>query len=332
MKGQIAAENAKDYILAGNATVTLVSKKTGTRFTYKIRVGKNAGDPHFIRLLTGPDNTRSYSYMGRIVNQESYIHDRKNRAGSANSPAAKGFLWVWTKLLARQFKDVDANVEIWHEGKCGKCGRKLTVPESIATGIGPVCAGKSQPTTRSHNVIKNHKKLQRKSNGNKVVSATKLAQPGTWEVEVKSATSGEVYNVALTDGLATHCSCEWGTFRPSADPRVCCSHAMTALKWLEQTGGRTLSFWPESDEQAINRQHRPARRVGDNVTVTSRQMNSMLQNPIEKAKIEAQAAREREARLDWEFAQQEIAQDQAAEEAKMAMEMSMVARLKARAG
>ncbi|MGQ4872128.1 MAG: DUF6011 domain-containing protein, partial [Candidatus Thorarchaeota archaeon] len=28
-------------------------------------------------------------------------------------------------------------VRIWHEGKCGRCGRRLTVPESIESGYGP---------------------------------------------------------------------------------------------------------------------------------------------------------------------------------------------------
>jgi hypothetical protein len=31
------------------------------------------------------------------------------------------------------------NLEIWHEGRCGRCGRKLTVPESIHNGYGPEC-------------------------------------------------------------------------------------------------------------------------------------------------------------------------------------------------
>jgi hypothetical protein len=30
-------------------------------------------------------------------------------------------------------------MELWHEGRCGKCGRALTVPESIESGLGPVC-------------------------------------------------------------------------------------------------------------------------------------------------------------------------------------------------
>ena len=33
-------------------------------------------------------------------------------------------------------------VEIWHEGKCGKCGRPLTVPSSIENGLGPSCLKK----------------------------------------------------------------------------------------------------------------------------------------------------------------------------------------------
>ena len=31
-------------------------------------------------------------------------------------------------------------LEVWHEGRCGRCNRALTVPESIASGIGPECA------------------------------------------------------------------------------------------------------------------------------------------------------------------------------------------------
>ena len=33
-----------------------------------------------------------------------------------------------------------ARFEFRHEGRCGRCGRALTVPESIDTGFGPHCA------------------------------------------------------------------------------------------------------------------------------------------------------------------------------------------------
>jgi hypothetical protein len=36
---------------------------------------------------------------------------------------------------------VDGSVELGHhEGKCGRCGRLLTVPSSIESGIGPECS------------------------------------------------------------------------------------------------------------------------------------------------------------------------------------------------
>lgn len=305
MKGQISAENALEYLLAGKATVTLVSKSTGTRFTYRI-ARKDQTQPHFVRLLTGPDNTRSYSYMGRI-DKGQYIHDRKNRAGREDSPAAKGFRYVLYKLLAREFDTVNAQVEIWHEGKCGRCGRKLTVPESIATGIGPVCAGHATPANRNHNVIRNAKPIQDKASECKV---TETALNDTFQV---LSPSGGKYMVTVREGNA-YCGCEWGDYRPSADKRCGCSHGQAALDYVERKAGRKLSVWTSEADAA--RQHRPMRHVGDGTIVTSRLVTPEM---------------EQEAAWDLEFARQEIAQDQAAEEAKMAAEVSMIARLAARA-
>lgn len=337
MKGQIPAENALDYILAGNAKVTLVSKSTGQRFTYKVATPKGKTSPHFVRLLTGPDNRHNYSYMGRIVPGGQYIHDKRNRAGAEDSPSTKGFRWVLYRLVGRDFATVDANVEIWHEGKCGRCGRTLTVPESIATGIGPVCSGKAQPTTRNTNVIRHPKALQSKSHDHEIVQGHKY-NDGTMAVDVKSANSGNVYRVMVADGAAQSCECEWGGFRPGADKRTACSHAMAAIRWLEQTGGRTPSFWPEDDADAVNRQHRPARNIGDNVVVTSRKQDTDAAWAAAAAASRKRRTKEswqesqREAAMMIEVAKAEIEQDQAAEMAKMEMEESMVSRLMNRAG
>jgi hypothetical protein len=51
------------------------------------------------------------------------------------------------RVLARIWQDDLAAVEatgwkVHHEGRCGRCGRTLTVPESIESGIGPECAKK----------------------------------------------------------------------------------------------------------------------------------------------------------------------------------------------
>jgi len=143
--GRIAdALTARQFITAGKATVTLKSLKSGARFTYRITAAKDengdrSGDGTlFVGLLNGPNNDGDYKYLGRI-SREVFWRGRKNpRPGdiSADAPSMKAFDWTWRKLVQGQFPD---QLEVWHEGRCGRCGRKLTVPESIRSGFGPEC-------------------------------------------------------------------------------------------------------------------------------------------------------------------------------------------------
>ena len=146
-RGQFTdAASALRYISGGNATVTLQSKKTGARFTFSVRAptdkvtGKRDGSGTlFVGLLNGPDNETNYKYLGRITAEGHFWIGRKNpRPGDLdrNAPSAKAFDWTWKNLNRGIFGD---QLEIWHESKCGRCGRKLTVPASIASGFGPEC-------------------------------------------------------------------------------------------------------------------------------------------------------------------------------------------------
>ena len=128
------------YLLAGNATVTLVSVKTGTRFTFKITQSDD-GNCHFVGVLTGPDNGADYRYIGRISRGVFWVGRKNPRPGDLdrNTPSVKAFDWTYRHLV--RGGDLPANLEIWHEGSCGRCGRALTVPESIEQGFGPVCVG-----------------------------------------------------------------------------------------------------------------------------------------------------------------------------------------------
>lgn len=132
------AEEALRYVLGGNATVTLRSAKTGTRFTYRIRLSED-GKLYFVSLLTGSDNENSYQYVGHIfADQRIFWHGRKSKI-SQDAPGAKAWKWSYAKILRGELPD---QLEIWHEGSCGRCGRKLTVPESVRSGFGPECATK----------------------------------------------------------------------------------------------------------------------------------------------------------------------------------------------
>ena len=66
-----SAEAALAFILAGNAYFTVRSAKTGVRYTFRISLNKSGQKSgwkpmHFVSLLTGPDNTADYTYLGAI--------------------------------------------------------------------------------------------------------------------------------------------------------------------------------------------------------------------------------------------------------------------------
>ena len=129
------------FLYAGNATFTLRSKKTGTRFTYKVS-HKKGGDVSFVSLLTGPDNTSDYRYLGLLPDDragEIRGIGKGKSCADYDAPSAKAFRYFLDFVWGR---NEGKGLEIWHEGRCGRCGRKLTVPESIETGLGPECAGK----------------------------------------------------------------------------------------------------------------------------------------------------------------------------------------------
>lgn len=140
MTGRLkTAKDAMTYMLAGNAYITLRSAKTSTRYTYRITRAKNALDEtgvHFVKVLTGPENENNYSYFGYIKNKEYYPGGSKAKIGN-DAPSVVAFKWAFDKLM----QDAElSHLEVWHDGRCGRCGRKLTVPESVERGIGPECA------------------------------------------------------------------------------------------------------------------------------------------------------------------------------------------------
>lgn len=128
--------NVERFVLGGSARFTLRSTVTGTRFTFWVRKPK-ADKPHFVRVLAGPEH---YEFVGTIFSNGIYSHSRRSLVDE-KAPAAVAFRWFWTMLT---IKHTAPQLEIWHEGRCCRCGRGLTVPESIASGIGPECAKKEK--------------------------------------------------------------------------------------------------------------------------------------------------------------------------------------------
>lgn len=140
---KLESNEVRRFVLAGYSIFTILNTETGKRFTFQINK-LDAEDSYtdrelyFVKVLTGGDNTSDYTFIGTIFDQKSFRHSRKSRIGE-DALSVRAFKWFFPNLdRLEKFPQV----EIWHEGYCGRCGAPLTVPESIECGYGPVCAKK----------------------------------------------------------------------------------------------------------------------------------------------------------------------------------------------
>lgn len=135
------AEAIRRFIVAGRSTFSLRSTRTGKHYTYRVRCPR--GEPEavvrFVDVLTGPDNTSNFSWLGSVWTDKGgkYTHGRTSRLPKG-ADSERVFTWFWRTLAAGKLHD---DLEFFHAGKCGRCGRQLTTPRSVETGIGPVCEG-----------------------------------------------------------------------------------------------------------------------------------------------------------------------------------------------
>lgn len=136
------ANIGRDFITAGNAIFTLVGKDS--RFTFKVTRKdpspgyEKYGVSYFVSVLNGPDNYENYLYMGMLDPVTGNVRLTRNSKVGLDAPSFKAINWALPKIFAGAA--MPPAFSIHHEGKCGRCGRRLTVPESILTGIGPECA------------------------------------------------------------------------------------------------------------------------------------------------------------------------------------------------
>lgn len=133
------AAAVKAFILGGNAYFTLRSKPTGKRYTYRVR--KHREEPlYFVSRLYGPNNEQDYVAFATMRDDKVTLNKKRAAVEKYNPPSA-AFVWFWRQLTEKQ--RIHPETEFWHEGRCCVCARKLTVPESIAAGIGPECSSKN---------------------------------------------------------------------------------------------------------------------------------------------------------------------------------------------
>ena len=132
-------DQTRAFLVAGDAIFT-VANPTGDRYTFRIRM-KDAelfrSAKYFLSLLTGPDNTRDYTYMGVVEPETLAVRLTAKSRLTADSTPVRVAQWALGRVASGQ--EFPAGYRLYHEGRCGRCGRILSVPSSIECGVGPEC-------------------------------------------------------------------------------------------------------------------------------------------------------------------------------------------------
>lgn len=147
--GEIEKDKALQFMLAGCSEFILVSGKTGTKLRYKLdkklstqNLNTNSSDEdQFIYWLNTGEKSGTLIYGGVLFfdsNDNQFKFGKGARGNLLKTDIRiKSLLYVLNNLYKN---NTQINVKIYHVGKCGKCGKKLTDPVSILTGLGPHCA------------------------------------------------------------------------------------------------------------------------------------------------------------------------------------------------
>jgi len=126
------------FLTAGKAIFTVDNGK-GEHYTYKVSQSKD-GRVYFVSMLTGPDNSSSYTYLGLLNLENGRIRLTAKSGFGADSKPVKVVQWAVGMVWYSDEAELPPGYSIRHAGRCGRCGRLLTVPASIKCGFGPVCA------------------------------------------------------------------------------------------------------------------------------------------------------------------------------------------------
>lgn len=151
MQYSLDKNSVKSAILAGNAIFTIQFKieLETYRFTYRVSQckDKSKNDLYFVSVLAGVNNLSDYSYIGLLNvfpdNQYSFRTTKNSKVGE-DAKSYKTFVWLVSHWLVndRNGTEVKIPVDFYHLGHCMRCGRALTVPESVKNGLGPECSKK----------------------------------------------------------------------------------------------------------------------------------------------------------------------------------------------
>lgn len=138
-KCRIEQSTALEVLLAGNSEFILHSTKTNEDFRFKLCKQKKKDNANEFIYFVNYWLNGEYVYAGLLwfTESEAKFSTGKNGKMPANSKEIKSLLFVINKLFNQETVQF---LEIYHTGRCSKCGKKLTDLDSMLTGLGPTCS------------------------------------------------------------------------------------------------------------------------------------------------------------------------------------------------
>lgn len=131
-----------DYIKGGHGRFTIKSDKTGVHHTYKVTSPKEPDItkpiPIWISVMVSPD---SFLFIGTIWKESMTFARSQKTSVPEDSELIKAMHWLMRRVSRHE--EFPSQIAFWHEGYCGRCGRVMTNPESLETGMGPTCSGRN---------------------------------------------------------------------------------------------------------------------------------------------------------------------------------------------
>ena len=112
---------------------TVQSKRTGKDYTFKVRKTIH-GERSYMHVYV-ERGYLNFLYLGHYYN--GAIRVRGGYEVQSNAAISAGWLFKHAEL--EHVELLARSVNVFHTGKCIKCGRILTDTVSIQTGLGPTC-------------------------------------------------------------------------------------------------------------------------------------------------------------------------------------------------
>jgi len=140
IRSNVNISKLSQFFFAGRSTLTFRNNEKGTHTTVRVKQLKDRKTPlpiFYVFVSLVGDSEYGFRFGGTIFKDS--LHLKLGRDVEVGGQLHKVMEFLMGALANPE--PLKKRVALLHEGKCCRCSRQLTHPESINTGFGPECLG-----------------------------------------------------------------------------------------------------------------------------------------------------------------------------------------------